>query len=272
MRDGAIHRQHPALPVFMEDGLARLGLDAAEAIHSPHIVNAVHQRISPGSLGAPCRSWSPASPAWRVSPRSSLPSLSAASARREAASRRLNPDADSGPLRQCYAEIGEHCPRLLHCVRAIGRGLIPHRRQAEHVPWIAGAQRANDHIMRLRCVLDCNQMIADPSLMSKGRGSPGRVFEQRLPKRRIAPGFGDDAGTDMRADPGLMRLDDAVESRRFDIALLDQKGLEGPNTQLNIRQCRLMVVIVWRHDTKCSRSFGCCPQVNELNRDVTASG
>ena len=98
--------------------------------------------------------------------------------------------------------------------------------------------------MRLRCVLDCNQMIADPALMSKGRGSLGCVFEQRPPKRRIAPGFGDDARADMRADPGLVRLDDAVEGRRFDIALLDQQGLERPNTQLNIGQCRSIVVIV----------------------------
>ena len=76
--------------------------------------------------------------------------------------------------------------------------------------------------------LDCNQMIADPSRMSKGRGSRGRVFEQRPPKRRIAPGFGDDARPDMRADPGLVRLDDAVEGRRFDVALLDQKESRAP--------------------------------------------
>jgi hypothetical protein len=48
----------------------------------------------------------------------------------------------------------------------------------------------------------------------------------------------------MGADPGLMRLNDAVEGRRFDIALLDQKGLERANTQLNIGQCRSMIAMV----------------------------
>ena len=72
----------------------------------------------------------------------------------------------------------------------------------------------------------------------------GRVLEQRLLERRIAPGLGDDARADMRADPGLVRLDDAVERRRIDIALLDQNGFERPHAQLHLGQCRSIVVIV----------------------------
>ena len=49
------------------------------------------------------------------------------------------PDADFGVLRQRDAEIGQHAARVLDRARAIGRGLVPDRRQAEHFPRVAGA-------------------------------------------------------------------------------------------------------------------------------------
>ena len=59
------------------------------------------------------------------------------------------------------AEIGEHAARVLDRARAIGRRLVPDRRQPEHFPRIAGAQRADDHVVALRRVLDRDQMVAD---------------------------------------------------------------------------------------------------------------
>src|SRR5215813_9104370 len=42
------------------------------------------------------------------------------------------PHPDLGLLRQRHAEIGEHAARILDGPRAIRRGLVPDRRQAEH--------------------------------------------------------------------------------------------------------------------------------------------
>src|SRR4029434_4394061 len=107
-----------------------------------------------------------------------------------------------------------------------GEGLVPDRRQAQYVPRIAGAQRADDDVVALGRVLDCAEVIADALGAGQGRDGPGAVREQRLLEGGIAPRLGDDARADMRADAGLVGLDDAVERRALDIALLDQDGFE----------------------------------------------
>ena len=70
------------------------------------------------------------------------------------------------------------------------------------------------------------------------------VLEQRALERRIAPGLGDDAGAVVRADLGLVGLDDDVERGRVDIALLGQHGLERAHAQLHLGQLRAVLVMI----------------------------
>ena len=72
----------------------------------------------------------------------------------------------------------------------------------------------------------------------------GGVLEQRLLEGRIAPGPGDDARADMRADLGLVGLDDAVERGRVDIAFLGQHGFERADARLHLGQFGAVVVMM----------------------------
>ena len=146
--------------------------------------------------------------------------------------------------RQRDAEIGQHAARIVDRARAIGRRFVPDRRQPEHFPRIAGAQRADDHVVQLRRVLDRDQVIADAVEQTERGDRLAGVLEQRLLERRIAPGLGDDAGAVMRADLGLIGLDDGVERRRIDIALLGQHGFERAHAQLHFRQLGAVVVVM----------------------------
>ena len=79
----------------------------------------------------------------------------------------------------------------------------------------------------------------------------GRVRDQRLLERRIAPGLGDHACAVMRADFGLVGLDHRIERGRIDIAFLGENGLQRPHAQLHLRQfgaVMMAIVIVFvRH-------------------------
>ena len=172
------------------------------------------------------------------------------------------PDPDLGLLRQLDAEIGEHAARILDRARAVGRGLVPDRRQAEHLPRIAGAQRADDHVVEARGVLDRDQMVADPAHVAELAHRLGGVVEQRPLECGIAPGLGDDTRAVVRADLGLVGLDDGVERGRIDVAFLGQDGLQRAHAQLHLGEFRavlvmmLLVVIVPGHgEPSASRSL-----------------
>ena len=66
--------------------------------------------------------------------------------------------------------------------------------------------------------------------------------EQRALESRIGPGLGDRAGAVVRADPGLVGLDDAIERGRIDIALLGQDRFQRPHPQLHLGQLRAVGV------------------------------
>ena len=72
----------------------------------------------------------------------------------------------------------------------------------------------------------------------------GGVGEQRLLELGIDPGLGDDAGAVVRADLGLVGLDDGVERRRIDIALLGQDGLQRADAELGVGELRAVVVVM----------------------------
>ena len=79
-----------------------------------------------------------------------------------------------------------------------------------------------------------------PSVLD-GRGG---VVQQGLPESRIGPGLGDDLRAVMRADPGLVGLDDGIERGRLDIALLGQDRLQRAHAQFGLRQFRMVVIVV----------------------------
>ena len=154
------------------------------------------------------------------------------------------------------AEIGEHAARIVDRPRAVGRSLVPDRRQAEHLPRIAGAQRADDHVVGLRRVLDRDQVVADPADMAVFRDRRRGIIEQRLLEGGIGPGLGDDAGAVVRADLGLVGLDDAVDGRGVDIALLGQDRFQRPHPQLHLGQFRAVIVVMIMVDDGRGRDGG----------------
>ena len=154
------------------------------------------------------------------------------------------------------AEVVEHAARVLHGARAVRRRLVPDRRQAEHLPRIAGAQRADDHVVALRRVLDRDQMIADAAHVAHRGDRLGGVRQQRLLERRIGPGLGDHDRAVPRSDLGLVGLDDGVERGRVDIALLGQHGFQRADAKLRLRQLRAVLVVVRGHDRGRVRPWG----------------
>ncbi|MHC1634994.1 hypothetical protein KO05_14520, partial [Listeria monocytogenes] len=78
------------------------------------------------------------------------------------------PDPGFRFLRQADAEIGQYAARILDRARTVRRGLVPDRRQAQHLPRVTGAERADDHVVATGRVLDRDQMVADPADMAEG--------------------------------------------------------------------------------------------------------
>src|SRR5262249_47768590 len=154
------------------------------------------------------------------------------------------PHPDLRLLPQPDAQVGEHAARILDRARAVGRRLVPDRRQAQHFPRIAGAQRADDHVVLGGRVLDRDQMIPDPALVAERAHRLRGVLEQRLLQLRIGPGLGDDARAVARRHSGLLGLDDDVERGRSDVALLGEHRLQRAHAQLRLRALRAVLVVV----------------------------
>ena len=238
-----LHGEHAPFPAFVKRRLVGLDLDLAEAVHAAHVVDAVHRAISAGERARPVPIIE--SRVTRSARRSSLqPSVPAGriGTTRKRVSAVEVPDAYFGFLGQRDAEIGQNAARVLDRPRAVGRRLVPDRRQPEHFPRIAGAQRADDHVVALRRVLDRDQMVADGAHVAERGDRRGGILQQRLPEGGIGPRPGDDEGAVARADLGLVGLDDGIERRRIDVALLGQDRFQGADAQLRLRQLRAMLV------------------------------
>ncbi len=243
----------------MKHRLVRLRLDLAEAVHAAHVVHAVHDG-APGVLGNPVPIMES-----RVTISAKLrfaPAFGAFGPHRQHQKARLGgriPDPDLGFLRQADAEIGEHAARILDGAGTIGRGLVPDRRQPQHFPGVTGAQRADDHVVPLRRVLDRDQMIADPADMAERADGLAGIRQQGLFEGRIGPGFRHDLRAIARADLGLIGLDDGVERGRVDIAFFGQDGFERAHAQLHLRQFRMVVIVIMvAHGAKNKRVVGRC--------------
>ena len=96
--------------------------------------------------------------------------------------------------------------------------------------------------MALRRVLDGDQVIADRADMAQRADRGGGVLQERLLESGIGPRLGDDTGAVARPDLGLVGLDDGVERRRVDVALLGQDGFQRAHAQLRLGQFRAILV------------------------------
>ena len=85
-------------------------------------------------------------------------------------------------------------------------------------------------------------MVADAAHGLERADRLGRVVEQRLLEVRIAPGPGDHALADVRADLRLVGLDDQIERGGIDVALLGQDRLERAHAQLHLGELGAVVV------------------------------
>ena len=145
---GAVEREAAAFPRVVKDRLVLFRLDFAEAVHAAHVVNAVHYAASAGFFGRPVPIMQ--SRVTKVGELLLAPALGARRPHRQHDEAGLGgrvPHPDLRVGRQRHAEIGEHAARIVHRARAVRRRLVPDRRQAEHFPRIAGAQRADDDVV-----------------------------------------------------------------------------------------------------------------------------
>ena len=70
------------------------------------------------------------------------------------------PHADLDVVAELEAELAQHRSRLGDHAGAVGRALVPVRRQAEHRPGVAGAKRADDRVVSRGRVLEHDHGLA----------------------------------------------------------------------------------------------------------------
>ena len=98
--------------------------------------------------------------------------------------------------------------------------------------WTSGVFSTRHHVLALP---------ADVPERGDGRAAVG---EQPAAVVRVGPRPGDDARAVVRADPRLVGLDQQVERRRIDVALLGEDALERADPQLRVGQLRALVAVV----------------------------
>ena len=143
------------------------------------------------------------------------------------------------------AEIAQHAARIGDRARAVGRRLVPDRRQAR-----APATDSRSKACRRPCCAASACSRAPRCARPAGPHSRARRWPRsrrrssHSPVVRIAPGLGDHMRAVARADLGLVGLDQEVERRRVDIALLGQHRFERAHAQLGLGELRMVVVVV----------------------------
>ena len=121
----------------------------------------------------------------------------------------------------------------------------------------------------MRGVLDRDQVIADPADMAERADGLGRVLEQRAFEFGIGPGLGNNARAIVRADLGLVSLDDGVERSRLDIALFGEHRLERAHAQLDLGQLRMVVIMMMlAHAASIGETVAPCRDANRPTQDI----
>jgi hypothetical protein len=83
-------------------------------------------------------------------------------------------------------------------------------------------QGADDQVVNIRGVLERDHVLALPSRKAQRRDRGGRIGQEPGAELRIDPSLGDNLCAVARADLGLVGLNEGVDSRRIDVALLGQ--------------------------------------------------
>jgi len=137
-------------------------------------------------------------------------------------------------VREVGAELGEHRAGLAHDPRPVRARLVPVGRQPEQAAGVARAERADDHVVHGRRVLD--DVDPDPAdVEAELRAGGVRVGEQPLPERGVDPRAGDDAGA-VRRRARVHRLDGGTDVLGGEDALLDQELADGGLEQTVVRR------------------------------------
>ncbi len=84
------------------------------------------------------------------------------------------------------------------------------------------------------------------------------VVEEPAPVGLIRPRLRDDPRTVVRADLRLVGLDERIEGRWIDVALLDQDGLERPDPPLGVGQMGAVILVDVRHRISMTRGLASC--------------
>ena len=127
-------------------------------------------------------------------------------------------------LVELQSELAQDRTRLDHRPGAIGEALVPGRRQTEHHPGVARAERADDHVVLGRRVLDHDE-VAHRRETKLGDGRPV-LRSSRVLEVRVDPGAGDDPRPLQRADIPLILADPLVDGFGREQPLLDQERLQ----------------------------------------------
>ena len=133
------------------------------------------------------------------------------------------PHPDLDVVRHVEPISAQQRPRLAHHARAVRRALVPGRRQPEHRPRVAGAQRAHHDVVHVGRVLDHDHVLALRAAEAQLGDRRGAVVEQA----RLVLGSTQARATTRAPFIGPMScsywLDDGVENAGADEALLDQQ-------------------------------------------------
>ena len=98
--------------------------------------------------------------------------------------------------------------------------------------------------MDLRCVLECEDVLATAATIAKLGDRRRGVGEEPGAIGRIDPCACDDLGSVPRSDPCLVCVDQHVQGVRIDEALFDQKRLERANSQIDLGKGRALLRVV----------------------------
>ena len=131
----------------------------------------------------------------------------------------MHPHRDA--VRDLGPELAENRSRFAHHARSVGAALVPVRRQPQEPARVTGAQRADDHIVRIGSVLDHHQLVGS-AIETGGDASLAAVLKQQFPVLGIDPRLGDNARA-LRRAAAVHVLDLLVHVIGGENALVDQE-------------------------------------------------
>jgi probable F420-dependent oxidoreductase len=155
--------------------------------------------------------------------------------------RRRIPDRDLDLIRKRHAELTEHGPRLPDRSRPVGEALVPARRGPEQRHRVAGAERADDDVVRGFVVGDDPQLVTQPG-EAKLRRRGVSVGQQEVTVAGVGPRPGGHPGAVQRRTAG-----GEPGQERVDLLVAGQPGGDQPLLELarpRGDRLRLMVIMV----------------------------